>query len=280
MIDWFRWRAFNSLSLYAIQFLRFMGALSSGIYVWNVVCLAVLPSWRFPFCQVQNCLTIILCSGPKHKMIVKFWYQVLTRTCTKILKKVGERGKYDFFTSTIHSVALSHWGLYHEFSVLWHNSFMSVLQHDINVGHDVGWEFTMFSLSNLWWNQSDNKFFSSLIKYQSIYLDTSFYIFGYLLEPWKYESGLKFWFNYGYWKFQKSHYLSTFDLYIAFWLHAAIKKGFTLVLFYWGKTSPFFNKETGFLLIFFFPSVNLTHFVIKFFLIEIGWRDPSYGLGQ
>jgi len=31
-------------------------------------------------------LTIILCWGPKHKMIVKFWLQVLTRTCTKILK--------------------------------------------------------------------------------------------------------------------------------------------------------------------------------------------------
>jgi hypothetical protein len=176
---------------------HFMPFNFSGLWVLSplVYMCGMLFAWLFcqvdcfPFCQVQNCLTIILCSGPKHKMIVKFWYQVLTRTCTKILKKVGERGKYDFFTSTIHSVALSHWGLYHEFSVLWHNSFMSVLQHDINVGHDVGWEFTMFSLSNLWWNQSDNKFFSSLIKYQSIYLDTSFYIFGYLLEPWKYESG-------------------------------------------------------------------------------------------
>jgi hypothetical protein len=45
--DWFMWRAFNSLSLCAIQFFRLM------VYVWNVVCLAILPSWCFPFCQVQ-----------------------------------------------------------------------------------------------------------------------------------------------------------------------------------------------------------------------------------
>jgi hypothetical protein len=28
-------------------------------------------------------------------------------------------------------------------------SFISVLQYDTNVGNDVGWGFTLFSLSNL-----------------------------------------------------------------------------------------------------------------------------------
>jgi hypothetical protein len=55
----------------------------------------------------------------------------------------------------------------------------------------------MFPLSNLWWNQSedDTISFSQFwlqIKYDGIFLDVSFYIFGYLLEPWKYESGFKF----------------------------------------------------------------------------------------
>jgi hypothetical protein len=76
-------------------------------------------------------LAIILCWGPKHKMIVKFWWQVLTNTCTKILEKVGKGWDGVNMISLLQlSIGLRilyfnnlHWGLYHEFSVLWPNKF-------------------------------------------------------------------------------------------------------------------------------------------------------------
>jgi len=53
------------------------------------------------------------------------------------------------------------------------------------------------------------------------------------------------------------------------------------VLFCWAKTSPFFQQRKWVSIgIFCFSSGNLIHFVIKFLKIEIGWHDPSYGLGQ
>jgi hypothetical protein len=49
--DWFRWRPFNSLSLSIFQ----VYGCSPLVYVWNVVCLAILPSLMLPILPGSNC---------------------------------------------------------------------------------------------------------------------------------------------------------------------------------------------------------------------------------
>jgi len=137
-------------------------------------------------------LTIIYVEGPSIKWLSSFDYKCLQGLALKFSKRFG-RGKYDFFTSTIHRVALSHWGLYHEFSVLWHSSFISVLQHDINVGHDVGWGFTMFFFLKF---AMEPKWGWYIIKFSQVWLQTKcrsilwerlfiFWLLAWTMKVWK-----------------------------------------------------------------------------------------------